>query len=120
MEAGVVNDRRGRITRALTCLALAASIGAAGCTRRAASPTPAPQFRSQALIDSGNASYRGGDYPSAAKRYASAAVANPNDPAAFYGLGMALAKLGRDDEARIAYSKARALAAARADTAIAR
>ena len=44
-----------------------------------------------------------------AKRYASAAVVSPDDPAAYYGLGMALAKLGRDDEARVAYARAREL-----------
>ena len=66
-----------------------------------------PQLRSQALIDSGNASYKRADFASAATRYASAASVKPDDPAAYYGLGMALAKLGRDDDARIAYAKAR-------------
>lgn len=69
-----------------------------------------PQLRSQALIDSGNASFRRDDFANAAKRYASAASVKPDDPAAYYGLGMALAKLGRDDEARVAYAKARELA----------
>ena len=72
------------------------------------------------LIDSGNASYRAGNFAGAAKRYASAAVVKPDDAAAFYGLGMALAKLGRDEEARVAYAKSRALLAAAADTATAR
>ena len=54
--------------------------------------------------------YRTGEFEVAARRYASAAVAKPDDPAAYYGLGMALAKLGRDDEARTAYARARSLA----------
>jgi len=40
---------------------------------------------------------------------------NPQDPAAFYGLGMALSKLGRDDEARVAYARSRELARAGLD-----
>ena len=32
----------------------------------------------------------------------------PGDPAAHFGLGMTLAKLGRDEEARQAYARARA------------
>ena len=92
-------------------LVLAASLSG-GCERK---PPPAPpsaesiKLRAQALIDSGSAAYRGGDYAAAAKRYASAVVVNPEDAAAYYGLGMALAKLGRDDEARVAYAKAREL-----------
>lgn len=91
-------------------LALAAGL-AAGCS---SAPAPAPvaadpKLRAQALIDSGNAAYRTGDYTSAAKRFASAVVVSPEDPAAFYGLGMALAKLGRDDEARAAYARSREL-----------
>ncbi len=75
-----------------------------------------PQARSQALIDSGNASFKRADFETAAKRYASATLVKPDDPAAFYGLGMALAKLGRDEEARVAYGKARALAGAAGDS----
>jgi Flp pilus assembly protein TadD len=83
----------------------------AGCGHRpAADPAPAGALaRSQALIDSGNVAYRAGDFEDAARRYASATVAKPDDPAAFFGLGMALAKLGRDDDARVAYAKARVL-----------
>ena len=33
-----------------------------------------------------------------------------DDPAAYYGLGMALSKLGRDEDARAAYARARGLA----------
>jgi len=93
-------------------LALAlATVLALACTR---TPAPAPvaedpRVRAQALIDSGNAAYRAGDYTGAAKRFASAVVVSPEDPAAFYGLGMALAKLGRDNEARAAYARSREL-----------
>ena len=99
-------------TRVLLAAACLAATLLAGCGKPAptVSPTEAQQLRSQALIDSGNASFRSGDFAGAAKRYASAAVVKPDDPAAFYGLGMALAKLGRDDDARVAYGKARALA----------
>ncbi|HEV2105729.1 MAG TPA: tetratricopeptide repeat protein [Candidatus Eisenbacteria bacterium] len=93
-----------------TCGLLAALL-VCGCARPAPAPAP-PQVRAQALIDSGNASFRAGDFPAAAKRYASAAVVRPDDPAAFYGLGMALSRLGRDDDARIAYARARELARA--------
>jgi Flp pilus assembly protein TadD len=74
-----------------------------------------PVVRSQALIDSGNAAYRAGEYTVAAKRFASAVVVSPDDPAAFYGLGMALAKLGRDDEARAAYARSRELSRGEVD-----
>ena len=94
---------------------LAATLLAAlvlGACARARTPEPAPAtpaVRAQALIDSGNASFRAGDYTAAAKRFASAVVVSPEDPAAFYGLGMALSKLGRDDEARAAYARSREL-----------
>jgi Flp pilus assembly protein TadD len=95
---------------------LALAILAGACTRR--TPTPdTSAARAQALIDAGNTAFERGDYDGAAKRYASAAVVSPGDPAAFYGLGMALAKLGRDDDARRAYAKARELAR---DSALAR
>jgi Flp pilus assembly protein TadD len=85
---------------------------AAGCSAPkppAPEPAAAAKARAQALIESGSAAFRAGDFSAAAKRYASAVVVSPEDPAAFYGLGMALAKLGRDDEARVAYAKAREL-----------
>ena len=93
----------------LCCVALALALAA--CTQAPASAPVAevPGLRAQALIDSGNASFRAGDYTAAAKRFASAVVVSPEDPAAFYGLGMALAKLGRDDEARAAYARSREL-----------
>ena len=84
----------------------------AACARNdkpALAPAEASQLRAQALIDSGSSAFRNGDFAASAKRYASAAVVNPEDPAAYYGLGMALAKLGRDDEARVAYARAREL-----------
>ena len=83
-----------------------------GCSspkRVVADPAEAGRLRAQALIDSGSAAYRSGNFAVAAKRYAAAAVVSPEDPAAFYGLGMALAKLGRDDDARVAYAKSREL-----------
>lgn len=69
-----------------------------------------PAQRAQQLIDSGNQAFRAGNYGLAARRYAAAAVERKDDPAAYYGMGMALSKLGRDEEARKAYAKARELA----------
>jgi Flp pilus assembly protein TadD len=46
----------------------------------------------------------------AAKRYAAAAVMAKDDPVAYFGMGMALQKLGRDEQARAAYARARELA----------
>lgn len=97
------------------------ALALAACSPASPPPAkPAGSFeRSQALIDSGNVAFRAGAFEDAARRYASATVANPDDPAAYYGLGMALAKLGRDDDAREAYAKARALSgAAAADTTV--
>jgi len=105
----------------LASAALLALLLGAGCAPGAAprDPRAGADERSQALIDSGNVAYRAGDFEDAARRYASAAVAKPDDPAAYYGLGMALAKLGRDDEARQAYARARSLAgAAAADSTV--
>jgi Flp pilus assembly protein TadD len=65
--------------------------------------------RSQALIEAGNVAYRAGDYQLAARRFGAAAVEKKDDPAAYYGLGMALTRLGRDEEARVAYGRARRL-----------
>lgn len=91
-------------------LLLAALAGAAGCAPgKAAPPAADAQARSQALIDSANVAFKAKDYEGAAKRYASAASVKADDPAAWYGLGMALSRLGRDDEARDAYAKSRAL-----------
>lgn len=92
---------------------LVACVALSGCAP-AQKPAPvdeaaAAKARAQALLDSGSAAFRAGDFSVAAKRYASAVVVSPDDPAAYYGLGMALAKLGRDDDARVAYAKAREL-----------
>ena len=99
-----------------TALATAAILGmglVAGCGKPAKAPVTAAE-RSQALIESGNQAFRTGNYGLAARRYAAAAVVKDDDPAAYYGLGMALAKLGRDEDARAAYARARSLAQAQA------
>ena len=97
--------------RALSFLALLSALLLGGCARRDVVPDAAAlQARSQALIDAGNGFYRAHDYTSAAKRYGAAVVVKPDDPAAYFGLGMALTKLGRDEEARQAYARARELA----------
>ena len=96
---------------ALALPLLLAVLSVAGCARREPVPDAAAlQARSQALIDAGNTFYRAGDPATAAKRYAAAAVVKPDDPAAYFGLGMALRKLGRDEDARRAYTRARELA----------
>ena len=99
-------------------LALLALLALPACSpkRRAPAPAPDPQARSQALIDSGNVAFKAKDFETSAKRYASAVAVKPDDPAAYYGLGMALSRLGRDDEAREAYAKARALMARSGDS----
>jgi Flp pilus assembly protein TadD len=82
-----------------------------GCGRRVKPAAPAtPAERAQALIEAGNQAFSSGNYGLAARRYASAAVVKNDDPAAYYGLGMALSRLGRDEDARAAYARARALA----------
>jgi Flp pilus assembly protein TadD len=92
-------------------LLLLAVLSAAGCARRdPVLDAAALQARSQALIEAGNSFYRAGDHVAAAKRYAAATVVKSDDPAAYFGLGMALTKLGRDEEARQAYARARELA----------
>ena len=92
--------------------ALVLSLVVAGCGAREGEPrAQEPQQRAQELIDSGNRAYRAGNYGLAARRYAAAAVVKKDDPAAYYGMGMALSKLGRDEEARKAYGRARELAA---------
>ena len=68
-----------------------------------------PVTRSQLLIGAGNQAYHAGDYSLAARRYAAAAVVRKDDPVAYFGLGMALTKLGRDEDARAAYAKSREL-----------
>ena len=97
--------------RAAFALGLALLVFGAGCSAapKATAPPPDPQAHAQQLIDAGNAAYRAGDYRLAARRYGAAAVVRSDDPAAYYGLGMALAKLGRDEDARAAYARARTL-----------
>ena len=90
--------------------AVAALVLVAGCVTHSPKDEQAILLaRSQALIDSGNAAYRAHDYGLAAKRYAAASIVKKDDPAAWFGLGMALTRLGRDEEARAAYAKAREL-----------
>jgi len=104
---------RGRAAAAIVALGLAltlAGCGGGGGGRVAQDP----QQRAQELIESGNTAFRAGSYRLAARRYAAAAVVKKDDPAAYYGMGMALSKLGRDEEARRAYARARELAQAQA------
>jgi Flp pilus assembly protein TadD len=96
------------IARGALALALLLPPGCAG--REPADRAADASARNQALILAGNQAYRGGKYELAAKRYAAAAVAKKDDPAAYFGMGMALAKLGRVEEARLAYARARELA----------
>ncbi len=105
----------GRARRAglasLAALAIALAMAGGGCGRGADAPAPHDVAgRAQLLIESGNQAFSAGNFGLAARRYAAAAVIRKDDPAAYYGLGMALAKLGRDEEARAAYARARELA----------
>lgn len=92
----------------MVLLAAFAAVPFAGCGR--GKPAVDPAAHAQALIEDGNQAYKLGDYRLAARRYSAAAVANQDDPAAYYGMGMALSKLGRDDDARKAYARAQELA----------
>jgi Flp pilus assembly protein TadD len=94
---------------ALVLLSLALS---AGCASKPRAAAPSPDARAQVLIDAGNSAFHAGDYTLAARRYAAAAVVRRDDPVAWFGLGMALTRLGRDEDARAAYARARELAAA--------
>ncbi len=100
---------------AVVAAILAVALVAVGCANRATPPDAA--VRAQALIESGNQAYRVKDFRTAARRYAAATAVRKDDPAAYYGLGMALAKLGRDEEARAAYARARELGRAADSTA---
>jgi Flp pilus assembly protein TadD len=99
-----------RLTAPALALALLAGCGGGGAT-----PGPEPQAEARAAeqVEAGNAAFARGDYEGAARRYTAATVSAPGDPAAWYGLGMALSRLGRDEEARAAYAKSRELSAAR-------
>jgi Flp pilus assembly protein TadD len=100
-----------RRVRIAVWLSAALALGAlgAGCGNQAEAPPTDREGRAQLLIESGNRAYSNGNYGLAARRYAAAAVIRDDDPAAYYGLGMALSKLGRDEEARAAYARAREL-----------
>jgi Flp pilus assembly protein TadD len=101
--------RRVRASR-FACV-LFGALWLASCAPRAQNTVqPSADARGTALIEAGNQAFRGGAYQLAARRYAAAAVHRPDDPAAYYGLGMSLAKLGRDEDARAAYAHARELA----------
>ena len=107
--------RSARRRGALACWGAALLIGSlaiSGCGR--GERTEAGQAdragRAQALIEAGNQAYRTGDYRLAAKRYAAAAVVRKDDPAAYFGMGMALSKLGRHEEAHAAYQRSQELA----------
>jgi Flp pilus assembly protein TadD len=107
--------RRAAPRRAALATVLACAMAAGGC----AAP-PAPQDRGarvQTFLDAGNQAYRAGDYALAARRYAAAASLDPKEPACYMGLGMALSKLNRSEEARAAEQLARELAAALAAAA---
>lgn len=111
-----MSGRLGRAGGVARAFALVLLLGVAGCGDRAkqvadrqAKEANDLRARSQALIENGNQAYRAGDFSLAARRYAAAAVLDENDPAAFYGLGMALSKLGKDEDARSMYSRARQL-----------
>ncbi len=80
----------------------------AGCGKRETPQDSAA--RAQAMIEAGNEAYRTGDYRLASRRYAAAAVVRKDDPAAYFGMGMALTKLGRQEEAHAAYARAKDLA----------
>jgi hypothetical protein len=85
-----------RLAGLLGVLGVVALASCGGSRAPAQPPADGGKLRAQALVDSGNSAFRAADYTTAAKRYAAAAVVNPDDPAAFYGLGMALAKLPAD------------------------
>ena len=94
----------------LLMILLAFALALLGCGSRQDPSAKTPAQRAQELIDSGNQAFRAGNYGLAARRYAAAAVERKDDPAAYYGMAMALSKLGRDEEARKAYAKAGELA----------
>jgi Flp pilus assembly protein TadD len=110
-----------RRLQTLTIAAALATAALCGCarsgsdasgTRAADSATDsASRLRSQAFIEAANQAYQAGDYELALKRYAAAAVADPHDPAAYFGMGMTFSRLKREDESRAAYARARRLAA---------
>lgn len=102
--------REVRRAVALLALALLTDCSRASPDRAVAGiPTAAAAARAQMLLNAGNQAYHAGDYSLAARRYAAAAVVRKDDPVAYFGLGMALKKLGRDEDARAAYARSREL-----------
>ena len=102
---------RRRVRALRSAGVLIAALVMAGCSPGSKRTVPPDaEARAGALIEAGNQAFRSGAYQLAARRYAAAAVNRPGDPAAYYGLGMSLAKLGRDEDARAAYAHARELA----------
>jgi Flp pilus assembly protein TadD len=98
---------RGWGSVVILALALSAPVA---CSRSEPQTPAARAARAQELIESGNEAYTRGDYRLAVTRYAAATAVRKDDPAAYYGMGMALSKLGRDEEARAKYARARELA----------
>jgi tetratricopeptide (TPR) repeat protein len=112
-------DRPAPWLPALALALVLAVLVSTGCAKKSAAPaagaSPPPAVssgreRSQAFITAGNDAYRAGDFELALKRYAAAAVADPRDPAAYFGMGMTFTRLKREDEARAAYARAQQLA----------
>lgn len=106
---------RGRRGHGLAALARVALIAAAltSCGRSARAPEPSNAERARTYLESGNDAYRAGDFALAARRYAAASALDPDEPACYVGLGMALGRLHRSEEARAAFAYARRLAARR-------
>ena len=86
---------------------------AAGCApaRPAPDAAEAAAARFRTLIEEGDRLYLEGDFRMAARRYAAASAIAPDEPAVHQGLGAALARLGRDEEARAAFARAKELEA---------
>jgi Flp pilus assembly protein TadD len=78
-------------------------------TEPAPAAEPSGRARSQSFIEAGNEAYKAADFELALKRYAAAAVADPRDPAAYFGMGMTFTRLKREDEARAAFARAQQL-----------
>jgi Flp pilus assembly protein TadD len=100
------------LVKRLVAAVLLCALVLSSCAKGESSPRNDAErlARAQVLIESGNEAYRAGDYRLAAKRYAAAAVVRKDDPAAYFGMGMALSKLGRHEEAHAAYQRSRELA----------
>jgi len=106
---------RSRLGRRLAAAALIAliAVGLAACGRTARAPQPSNAERARTFLEAGNRAFRAGDFALAARRYAAASVLDPEEPACYVGLGMALGRLHRSEEARAAFAYARQLAAKR-------